>query len=278
MNPSAETLAAVELGQRSSSGTSPSTPGCALRRDPGYVLLDDALARKLARVTEVSESGSVPELLFYNDGDEDILLLDGEELVGAKQNRILNVSILVGGKQRVAVPVSCVEQGAGPGGRGTSTARSAPSARARAKKMRRVSESAAHRHLRFRPGRDLERRSRKLSALNAPATGSMGDAQGRAGTIDEYVRALEAIRTAGRRRLRVGRKGGRSRPLGFRARLPQAHAEARSQLRHGCDRDACGGQAPVGEEVRKFLEDMKAAAPALPRGRKGEQLRLEAKI
>ena len=32
-----------------------------------YVLLDDALEKKLARVTEVSGNGSVPELAFEKD-------------------------------------------------------------------------------------------------------------------------------------------------------------------------------------------------------------------
>jgi hypothetical protein len=79
--------------------------------EPRYLLLDEALARNLARVTEVSESGAVPELLFVNDADDQVLLIDGEELVGARQNRILNVTLLVGGRQKVVIPVSCVEQG-----------------------------------------------------------------------------------------------------------------------------------------------------------------------
>ena len=40
-----------------------------------------------------------------------MLLYDGEELVGAKQNRILNVSVLVGAGAKLPIPVSCVEQG-----------------------------------------------------------------------------------------------------------------------------------------------------------------------
>ena len=40
-----------------------------------------------------------------------VLLYDGEELVGAKQNRILNVSVLVEAKSALTIPVSCVEQG-----------------------------------------------------------------------------------------------------------------------------------------------------------------------
>jgi hypothetical protein len=78
---------------------------------PGYVLLDEALERHLVRVTEVSAGGRVPELAFENASDETVLLVDGDELVGAKQNRILNLSILVAGGKKLVIPVSCVEQG-----------------------------------------------------------------------------------------------------------------------------------------------------------------------
>ena len=76
-----------------------------------YLTLDEALAQKLAAITEVSESGSVPELKFVNSGDKKIFVLDGEELVGAKQNRILNLSIMVPAGKTLVVPVSCVESG-----------------------------------------------------------------------------------------------------------------------------------------------------------------------
>ncbi len=78
---------------------------------PEYLLLEEALARGLVRVTEVSEGGSVPELSLVNEGERPVLLLDGEELVGAKQNRILNLSVLVGPHSRTVIPVSCVEAG-----------------------------------------------------------------------------------------------------------------------------------------------------------------------
>ena len=79
--------------------------------EPWYQLLDEALKKGSARVTEVSESGSVPELKFINEGIEPVLLLDGEELVGAKQNRILNLTILAPGEKTILIPVSCVEAG-----------------------------------------------------------------------------------------------------------------------------------------------------------------------
>lgn len=77
----------------------------------GYLLLEDALREDLALVTELSEAGSVPELCFVNNSDLPVLLLDGEELVGAKQNRVLNLTVLVPPRSKTVIPVSCVEAG-----------------------------------------------------------------------------------------------------------------------------------------------------------------------
>jgi hypothetical protein len=75
-----------------------------------YVTLVEGL--KLgARVREVSEQGAVPELVVDNPTTLQLLLYDGEELVGAKQDRILNVTVLVPAHTTVRVPVSCVERG-----------------------------------------------------------------------------------------------------------------------------------------------------------------------
>jgi len=76
-----------------------------------YLLLDEALSDNLIEVVEVSEGGSVPELKVVNKAARMILILDGEELVGAKQNRIVNTTILVDRKTTLVIPVSCVEHG-----------------------------------------------------------------------------------------------------------------------------------------------------------------------
>jgi hypothetical protein len=61
------------------------------------------------QVTEVSQAGSVPELRVENKLDVPVFLMDGQELVGAKQNRILNTDVLVPAKTTLTIPVSCVE-------------------------------------------------------------------------------------------------------------------------------------------------------------------------
>jgi hypothetical protein len=80
-------------------------------RDTDYRTLDEALTTGWIRVTEIDHRGSVPELKVVNSGDAAVFLLDGEELVGAKQNRVVNLSILVSGHQEIVIPVSCVESG-----------------------------------------------------------------------------------------------------------------------------------------------------------------------
>lgn len=78
---------------------------------PDYITLKEALADGSMVVNEVSQGGSVPELKVVNDGKRSVLMLDGEELAGAKQNRVLNTTILVAAGASVVIPVSCTEQG-----------------------------------------------------------------------------------------------------------------------------------------------------------------------
>lgn len=112
----------------------------------GYLLLDELMAAGLARVTEVSEGGSVPEVSFTNLADRPVLLVDGEELVGARQNRVLNLSILVAAGRQIRIPVSCVEAGRWDyRGRDFRAAEHKLYLRARALKMAQVSESLSRR-------------------------------------------------------------------------------------------------------------------------------------
>jgi hypothetical protein len=73
--------------------------------------LTQAEAGDRVRITEVGEEGSVPNLKVVNLGDRPLLPLDGEQLAGAKQNRILNMTVLVAAQTEVTIPVSCVERG-----------------------------------------------------------------------------------------------------------------------------------------------------------------------
>lgn len=78
---------------------------------PDYITLKEALVDSSMVVTEVNQGGSVPELRVVNNCKRNVLLLDGEELAGAKQNRVLNTTILIAAGASVVIPVSCTEQG-----------------------------------------------------------------------------------------------------------------------------------------------------------------------
>jgi ARG and Rhodanese-Phosphatase-superfamily-associated Protein domain len=108
----ADALSHIEIGSPVTSGNLTMFPLLnAKEGEPDYLTLDEALAKGLATVTEISESGSVPDLKFANRGDRPVLLVDGEELIGAKQNRILNLTILAPAHTELKIPVSCVERG-----------------------------------------------------------------------------------------------------------------------------------------------------------------------
>ncbi len=79
--------------------------------EPDYLTLEEALTQGVVEITELSHGGSVPDLKLVNKSDHKLLVVDGEELVGAKQNRIVNATFLIAGHTEITIPVSCVEQG-----------------------------------------------------------------------------------------------------------------------------------------------------------------------
>ncbi len=78
---------------------------------PHYMTMKEAMAGGFLTVSEVSEGGTVPELKVINSASVAVLILDGEELAGAKQNRIVNTTILLRRQSETIMPVSCTEQG-----------------------------------------------------------------------------------------------------------------------------------------------------------------------
>ena len=112
------------------------------KENANYYNLTGSLQEGTAEITEVSESGDVPKILFKNMADKPILLVDGEELVGCKQNRVLNLSVLAPESEETEIPVSCVEQGRWSSrGRNFRTSENFEFADLKAAKMRSVSAS-----------------------------------------------------------------------------------------------------------------------------------------
>jgi hypothetical protein len=159
--------------------------------------LKEAMEGHLVSVLEVSQGGSVPELKVVNNADMSVLLLDGEELVGAKQNRVPNTSVLLKKRSETVIPVSCTEHGRWS----YTSAESAdsevvmsPSLRMR--KARSVSASL-ERSAQYRSDqREVWDGVARMSGLAGvqSSTGAMRDAyRARESDLDAYVQAFEAI-------------------------------------------------------------------------------------
>lgn len=64
----------------------------------------------LAEVKECDNS-QVNTLIVKNMAVTPLILIDGEEVVGGDQNRIVNATILIDAKSEMKIPVSCTEKG-----------------------------------------------------------------------------------------------------------------------------------------------------------------------
>jgi hypothetical protein len=76
-----------------------------------YLTLDESLAAQCIEITEFTEAGQVPVIRIVNRSEHMVFLMAGEQLVGCKQNRVLNASIIVPAHSEMPLPVSCVERG-----------------------------------------------------------------------------------------------------------------------------------------------------------------------
>jgi hypothetical protein len=76
-----------------------------------FTLLEDGLRAGTLRVEELHEAGCVPGLRVVNEGDLRVLILEGDELIGAGQQRVANSSVLINAGSELTLPVSCVERG-----------------------------------------------------------------------------------------------------------------------------------------------------------------------
>ncbi len=95
-----------------------------------------ASAHQQVAITELESGASVNDLVVSNQGARPVLLYEGEEVIGAMQNRVIDISILIAAGSKTQIPVSCVEQGRWDGGRRHE--RFVPSQQAADPRMRRL--------------------------------------------------------------------------------------------------------------------------------------------
>ena len=167
-----------------------------LASDLGYLLLEEGLRKDLVTIGEVSTDGSVPELAVENRADRPVLIVDGEELVGAKQNRVANLTMLIPAKGTTIIPVSCVEAGRwGYSSPDFDVTDRVQNARGREEKLASVRQSIRHSgSRRSDQGQVWDSIEEEAAALQAPSpTGAMGAMFERhRKTLDDYVGVAEA--------------------------------------------------------------------------------------
>jgi hypothetical protein len=78
---------------------------------PDYVPGPEAGSAGAISVDERDGGAAVPELVLTSAAAVPLLLLEGETVLGVKQNRTLNVSVLCQPQIPTVIPVSCVEAG-----------------------------------------------------------------------------------------------------------------------------------------------------------------------
>ena len=69
-----------------------------------YMLSGDAQKAGLVTVSEVSAAGEVSSLFVANKAELPVLFIEGEVLVGLKQNRVINTTMLIPAKSKIKVP------------------------------------------------------------------------------------------------------------------------------------------------------------------------------
>lgn len=75
-----------------------------------YLPASVAIGSGLLEIAEL-DGGSVPQVAAHNLGRLPVLLVDGEHIEGAMQNRVLNTTVLIAAQQETLLPVACVEHG-----------------------------------------------------------------------------------------------------------------------------------------------------------------------
>jgi len=185
--------------------------------------------------------------------------------VGAKQNRVVNLSILVGAGKRIVIPVSCVEQGRWKyRSHAFSASESALFAKARAAKMRHVSASLRQSgSRRADQGAIWDAVSAKAEALHCESdTMAMNDLfEARTRDLGRYT---EAFRPEPRQRGAVVALDGKVVGLElFDSSVAFARYFKKLLRSYAMDAvETANGKhlAPSAEEVRRFLESLASAS------------------
>jgi hypothetical protein len=235
-----------------------------------YVSFADAREHGVT-VKELESGASVNDLLVLNPTAVAVLLYEGEEVLGAQQNRTFDVTVLVAPTQKLRIPVSCVEAGRWDNSRHEEEF--APAPQAAYPELRR----AKSRQVRERTAAGGEARADQEAVWQAlslksthhgvhTSTGAMHDIyEARRGRLHELSSAIE------RREGQVGALvaiGGKFAVLDYVTR-PEVFGALYAALVQGYTLDALEAEEvppPSPDEARGFISLLSQAEPTQREG------------
>lgn len=160
---------------------------------PGRAPVAPTIATGPGAPVEISErpDATVPTLVATNRSDTPVLLVEGQIVEGGRQNRVLNVSVVVPAHGTIDIPVSCVEQGRWHSNGGFGHGRSFVTRR-----VRRAKEAGVARDHRVSGGRQsdqgmvwstIHHELSRLGVDHATGSATAGDARLQRGAVDARV-------------------------------------------------------------------------------------------
>lgn len=215
-------------------------------------------------VRELPGGASVRDVLVENGSDQPVLLYEGEEVIGAQQNRTFDVAILVLAGSKLQVPVSCVEAGRWDGARHGESFAPAPQAAypelRRAKHVQAAAAAAVGREARADQGAVWEEVAAKSYRHSvASVTSAMSDIYDSRG--DRLAEMEDGVRLRDGQRGALVAIGGRFEVIDWVSR-PDVFASLHGPLLRGYALDALeASPGPVpGEADARGLVDLALGA------------------
>ena len=145
---------------------------------PGNVLPPIGTGRESGLTIDELPDAQVPHLVVHNPTDRPILIVEGEQFVGGRQNRTANASVLVPAGETREIPVSCLEVGRWGQHRAFEHAPTFTPRRVRRTKQREVARSMVGAGLRSGDQHQVwQAIQTEMNSLAAPSsTGAVADA------------------------------------------------------------------------------------------------------
>ena len=212
-----------------------------------------------AVVRELPGGASVRDVLVENGSDQPLLLYEGEEVIGAQQNRTFDVAVLVLAGAKLQVPVSCVEAGRWDGSRHAERFAPAPQTAypelRRAKHVQAAAAAAVGREARADQGAVWEEvASKSYRHSVASATSAMSDIYDSRG--DRLAEMQDAMRLRERQCGALVAIGGRFQVVDWVSR-PDVYASLHGPLVRGYALDAleaADSPVPDAADARGLME------------------------